>query len=239
MRERKTARFRNRRSFLRGSVATIIAAPVVAKGLPSLAAQPVESGTVRTLRSAAQTERAAYSRYMAFARRADAEGYVGISYLFIALATSEIIHAQNYERLLTRLGADITPHEPSVAPVADTKQNLIAAAEAELNSINNYYPQVHKQIEAGGNADAITNVRYSWESHRQHIEILDKIREYTPDYFEEVARRIDEESGIFYVCEICGSTTNTVPTGKCEICNFPVDHYRKIDPSTFLSQSTP
>lgn len=239
MRERDNAEFPSRRSFLRRSVGAMMAAPLFVAARPSVAVQPVESETLTTLRSAARTEMSAYRRYMAFARKADAEGYIGISYLFVALAMSEIIHAQNYDRVLTRLGADIVPHAPSNTTVSDTKKNLIAAAKAELNSMNNYYPQVYKQIEAGGNADALTNVRYAWESHRQHKEILDKIKEYTPDYFEEVARRIDEESGIFYVCEICGSTTNTTPAGKCAICGYPIDHYQRIDPRTFLSGSMP
>ena len=41
---------------------------------------------------------------MLFGRLAKADGYKGIAYLYTALATSELIHAQNYNRVLVKLG---------------------------------------------------------------------------------------------------------------------------------------
>jgi hypothetical protein len=44
----------------------------------------------------------AYRQYAAFAKQAKADGYPGITYLFTALATAELIHGQNFEKILAR-----------------------------------------------------------------------------------------------------------------------------------------
>jgi len=225
---------RGRRFFLQSSAKLLIAAPVIVGNLHAAIAGELPAELAATLQSAAQAEMKAYQRYVRFARKAHDEDYDGVSYLFTALAMSEIIHAQNYNRSLIKLGADIVlPGNPRIE-VSDTKKNLIAAAQAELSSINNFYPKVIDQIGDKANAEAMRFVRYAWESHKQHKDIIDKIKKYAPAFFETVARRIDENTDIFYVCEICGSTTNELPTEYCPICGYTVRHYEKLEPRAFL-----
>ncbi len=225
---------RSRRMFLHASAGLVLLPPLMLADLQAARADRPTPDNVLTLQSAARAEMNAYDRYIAFARKAQAEGYEGVSYLFIALATSEIIHGQNYNRLLTRMGADIVPSGNSSTEVSDTRKNLIAAAKAELNSIENFYPELLNAISDGDHSDTVRFVRYAWESHKQHIEIIDKIRKYAPSFFETVARRIDENTDTFHVCEICGSTTNDVPSDECPICKYPARHYQKIDPGAIL-----
>ena len=185
--------------------------------------------TIKTLQFGYEREMMAYRRYVAYGRQARAERYRGISYLFNAIASSELIHARNFDRVLSRLGVEIAQFQTPEPTVADTKANLIDAAAKELNSIDAVYPDILKQLEVESYRDAIVNATYAWESHRQHRGIIQKIEEYTTDHFEEVARTIDEKAGAYYVCEICGSTVNEIPLDACSICGLPSTHYRKIE----------
>lgn len=225
---------RNRRIFLQASAHLAVSIPVMIGGIRAAFAGETSHEIVSTLQSAARAEMNAYNRYLRFARKARTEGYKGVSYLFIALATSELIHAQNYNRLLTKTGADIVPSGNPGIEIANTRNNLIAAAKGELNSITIFYPKVLDTIADKANSGTIKVVRYAWESHKQHIEFIDKIIKYAPSFFEVVARKIDEKSDAYNVCGICGSTANEVPKQKCPICGYPVGHYEKIDPSAFL-----
>jgi rubrerythrin len=185
--------------------------------------------TIKTLRFAYEREMTAYRRYVVYGRQARTERYRGISYLFNAIATSELIHAQNFDRVLSRLGVEIEQFKPPEPNVADTKANLIDAAAKELNSIDAVYPDILKQLELENYKDAIVNATYAWESHKQHRGIIQKIEDYTAGHFEEVTRTIDEKTGSYYVCEICGSTVNDIPLDTCPICGLPSTHYRKIE----------
>ena len=225
---------RGRRSFLQGSAKLLIGAPVLVGSLHAASAGQTSAELVAILQAAAEAEMRAYQRYVSFARKAHAEDYDGISYLFTALAMSELIHAQNYNRSLMRLGANIVLPENPHTQVSDTKKNLIAAAQAELSSIDSFYPKIIDGIGDKADAEAMRFARYAWESHKQHKDIIDKISRYAPDFFETVARRIDENTEVFYICEICGSTTNELPTDSCEICGYTVEHYRKLEPRAFL-----
>lgn len=234
MKSSETIESRCRRSFLQTSAYVLMGGAVIVGKLPAALAREIASQTALTLRSAAQAEMNAYHRYVAYARKARSEDYDAISYLFIALATSELIHAQNYNRSLIKLGVEVVPSGNPTIKVSGTKKNLVAAAEAELHSINTFYPKVLGEIDGKGNAEALRFVHYAWESHKQHKDLIDKIKKYAPTFFETVARRIDDNIDVFYICEICGSTTNKRPTENCPICGYTAKHYEKLEPRAFL-----
>lgn len=190
--------------------------------------------TTRVLRDSARIEMAAHFRYVHFSRKAEEEGYKGIAYLFTALATSELIHAQNYERILTLLGAAIDQHQTPALEISDTKTNLISAAKAEINAIKNLYPDILENLRDEGHSEALRRAGYCWESHRQHRDMIKKIRKWSPDHFETVAKRIDKETDRYFVCQICGSTLYEIPESKCPICAHPSIHYWLVDERTFL-----
>ena len=114
--------------------------------------------------------------------------------------------------------------------VGTTKENVIAAMEAEIFTIDDVYPALLAGVEKDGLAIAVRNVQYSWSSHVQHRDTLETIRQYSPDYFETVARRIDEESERYYVCQICGSVQTEVPEEHCPICQRDPENYSFVEP---------
>ena len=190
--------------------------------------------TITALKDGFLAETGAHRRYVLFGRLARENGYQGIAYLYTSLASSEKIHAENYLRVLGDMGITLeTPPEKPI-PIGDTKENLIYAAERELNSINNTYPKILEKIKAEGHAEAIKIVEYSWASHKQHLDIINKIRRWSPGFFETVARKIDEKTDRYYVCEVCGSTVTETPQDACPICQPPVTSYRLISPEEFI-----
>jgi len=186
--------------------------------------------TIVALRQGVRGERKAYSRYRTFGADAAQEGYQGIAYLFGAVALSELIHAQNYNRVLATLGQS-REEPPEVLPVlGTTKENLITAMEAEIATIDEVYPEILAAVHKDDLAAAVQNVRYSWASHVQHRDTLDKIRRYSPDHFETVARRIDERSERYYVCQLCGSVQSEIPEDRCSICQRDPSNFEYVDP---------
>jgi rubrerythrin len=187
--------------------------------------------TAAALAQAREKEMHTYWRYMDFGRQARAEGYRGIAYLFTAFASSELIHAQNFGRLLSRLGVELLPlaKEATTVP-GSTRDNLLAAVDSELDSIDRLYPALLERLKPEAHADAIATVRYAWASEKQHRDMIQKIRRWSPAFFEQVARTIDDKTGAYFVCQLCGSTTNTMPRDKCPVCSMPPLHYRRIEP---------
>lgn len=171
---------------------------------------------------------------MRFGQLARDDGYKGLAYLYTALATSELIHAQNYNRVLSTLGELPVQPEVEKVPTGSAKENLIYAAERELNSIEKTYPKLLRLVEPEGHQDAVSVVGYSWASHKQHLDIIEKIRRWSPSFFESVARKIDEGTDRYYVCQVCGSMVTEIPSGACPVCAEASSNYRLIAPDRFF-----
>jgi rubrerythrin len=184
--------------------------------------------TIAALNTGIAAELGARRRYSLFGRLAREDGYTGIAYLYTALAASEQIHADNYARILNTLGATPAPVKDDPVPAGNTKDNLIYAAERELHSIENVYPEILERLGPEGMADAITAVQYSWASHKQHLDLINKIRRWSPGFFETVARKIDENTDRYYVCGVCGSTVNEIPEQQCPVCTKGPENYRLV-----------
>jgi rubrerythrin len=223
----KTARLSRRQIIAAG----IFAATSMLLGLGnrgSWAATPYPT-TIKFLQSAHVREIAMYHQYVDFGRKAKVEGYRGIAYLCAAFATAELIHAQNFAKVLARLDVEIVPVSKPQMTVRNTRDNLMKAANDEIDDIDTFYPDMIKHVNPQGVQDAITFATFAWESEKQHRDILMKIQRWAPWFFEKVAKTIDEKTDQYFVCQICGSTMDEIPPGKCPICHFSVEHYRKIE----------
>lgn len=182
------------------------------------------------MREAQEAEMGVYWRYSEFGRLAQQEGYRGVAYLFAAFSSAELIHANNFGRVLSRLGVEVAPIAKPPFNVGSTRDNLVTAAEVEVHSVDVYYPQLLERIESEGHRDAMEAARWAWDTEKQHRDDIEKIRRWAPTLFEEVARRIDEKSDRYYVCQICGNTVHEVPAPVCQICRSASSHFRLIDP---------
>ena len=184
--------------------------------------------TIAAMENALKRELQAHERYVESANKAKAEGFDGVAYLFTAFAASEGIHARNFERVLMNLGVSPNTGTPRLS-LSDTKENLIAAASDELDTIDNLYPETLERLKVENYSDAITLVNYALQSEKQHRAMIQRVQRYTESFFDRVVKAIDEMTTHYYVCEVCGSTLKKIPLGNCPICNSSVSNYRKID----------
>jgi rubrerythrin len=186
--------------------------------------------TAAAMREAHDAEMAVYYRYIEFGRCAQREGYRGVAYLFTAFASAELIHAKNFGRVLSRLGSDVEPVAKPQVDAGRTRDNLIAAAEVEATSVDEYYPELLERIRAEGHRDAMEAVRWAWATEKQHREDIRQIQRWSPTFFEQVAKRIDDKTGQYYVCQACGNTVHKVPARSCPVCNGGSSHFKLIEP---------
>ena len=186
--------------------------------------------TIDAMQSARETETRVYYHYTEYGRRAQQEGYRGIAYLFTAFAASEQVHATNFGKILTRLNVELLPLPKPEIQAGTTRENLMRAADSEIASIEAFYPKLLEQLKPEAHEEAITLVRYAWDSEKQHRDKIRQIQRWTGTFFETVARSIDEKTGRYFICQNCGSTTNSVPADLCPVCKFPSALYRGIEP---------
>ena len=183
--------------------------------------------TIAVLKAAYESEKVASENYVGYSQKAVEEKYPNIAYLFAAFAASEKIHAENYKRILTSLGAGLERPEFGIL-ILDTKANLINASEGELKKIKKTYPDFLAKLKKESHDQAVINCMYSWKSHQQHKRKIGEIRKYSKFFFSHVAKKIEGMKFDFHVCEICGSTIDEAPETPCEICNYPNLHYDKV-----------
>ena len=196
--------------------------------LPAVSAQVRYPETISVLQILYQDEVQAFNDYQAYAKRAESEKYPNIARLFITLATSESIHARNFKKVLSDIGAE-AQEVPGFEPkVSSTRKNLKRATAVELEEIDHKYPQFIKQITPENHAEAIQYITYAWEAEKQHRKLLKKIKSGTGIFFGFLAQKIEGSPSPYFVCQNCGSTLSEIPETTCPICGGPSAKYIEI-----------
>ncbi len=187
------------------------------------AAFAVDAGTTATLanlQTAYNGESNAHARYLAFAKKADAEGYGEVASLFRAAARAEEIHAANHAEVIKKIGGK--PEAKLETPdVKTTKENLEAAIKGESYERDTMYPEFLKQAREFHNADAIQTFNYAKTAETEHAKL------YTA-----ALKNLDKSKGSkaknFSVCGVCGYTVEKVDFAKCPSCFSPKEKYETV-----------
>ena len=196
--------------------------------LPLVNAQKKYNITISTLEAAYNEEIQAVHTYMAYAKKAYSENYTNIAYLFVAIATSESIHARNFKTLMSELGVEVKEKPNRQFEVSSTKKNLKKATGVELNEIDTQYPKSIEKIKMEKCEAAIRTITYAWKSEKQHRDLIRKIQSATGIFFGLFTKKIEETPVQYFVCQECGSTLTELPKDNCPICKGPVLNYKKI-----------
>ncbi|MGL5035851.1 MAG: rubrerythrin family protein, partial [Microcystaceae cyanobacterium] len=151
------------------SVGQLVTLPLLS-GQAAQAAQTAnaeEANTIKNLQAAYNGETNAHIQYLAFAQKADQEGYKQVALLFRAAATAEAIHASNHGVVLRELGVKAIAKIEN-PKVGSTKANLEAAIKGESYERDTMYPEFLKQAKEANNVAAIKTLDYAMEAEAEH-----------------------------------------------------------------------
>ena len=176
--------------------------------------------TLDNLQTGFNGESNAHARYLAFAEKADQEGYGEVAGLFRAAAKAEAVHAANHAAVIKTMGG--TPQANIEAPVIkSTRENLEAAIKAESYERDTMYPEFLKQARAEGNRDAVQTLNYAKTAEGEHAKLYSEALNNLPKL--EGSKAKD-----YFVCTVCGYTTSQMDFSKCPSCFTHKDRYEKV-----------
>lgn len=173
--------------------------------------------TLENLMAAFNGESNAHARYLAFARKADEEGYAPVASLFRAAAKAEEIHAATHGEVIKKMGG--VPKADIAAPdVKSTRENLSAAIQGESYERDVMYPEFLKVARQDKNKDALRSFGYAKTAEAEHARI-----------YTEALNNLGAWKGTqkkdFHVCTVCGYTVTEITFDRCPSCYNPVDKY--------------
>ena len=148
-------------------------------------------------------------RYLAFAKKADEEGFGEMASLFRAAAEAEEIHARNYSDVIRKMGA--TPAlnlEPVV--VQATRENLKAAIAGEKYERDITHPEFIEVAKQQKATAALRTFTFALKVEAVHAVLYQ-------DALDHLSKRTGQ-SHTYYVCPDCGNTLERLNVLKCLIC---------------------
>jgi len=163
------------------------------------------SKTEQNLQEAFAGESQANRKYLAFAKKAEEEGYKQAAKLFRAAAAAETIHAHNH---LRELGV-----------VKSTRDNLMAAISGESHEFQHMYPQMIADAQAEGKSNALRSFTYANAVEKVHAALYQKA-------LDTLGRNVDTD---YYVCSVCGYTAEGEAPDECPVCKSKKQAFKKAE----------
>lgn len=154
------------------------------------------NNTASNLKKAFAGESQASQKYLAFAKKAEKDGFHNIATLFRAVAEAERIHAEGH------LGA--------MDGIQTTAQNLLVAIEGETHEYTEMYPPMLKQAEAEGHK-AKRMFGYAVQAEAVHAKLYQLA-------LDAVKNGKDLAQDKIYLCPICGDIEFGEPPAVCPVC---------------------
>ena len=146
--------------------------------------------TMDNLKEAFAGESQANRKYLAFAKKADAEGHTQIAKLFRAAADAETVHAHAHLRVM--------------GGIKSTEENLKEAIEGETEEFEEMYPGFIEEAKAEDNTAAVITFENANAVEKIHADLYKKALE----------NMVNNEEVDYYVCQVCG---NTVEIGRAHV----------------------
>jgi rubrerythrin len=166
------------------------------------------SETEKNLKEAFAGESQANRKYLAFAKKAEAEGYKGVAKLFRATAEAETIHAHNHLEVLNG--------------IKSTLENLKEAYVGEHYEFTKMYPVFMDKSKEEKVGFATRSFYWANEVEKVHAAL-----------YEDAIKAMEEGTQIpekdYYLCAKCGYTIADAPPGKCPVCGAKKDEFFKVE----------
>ncbi len=163
--------------------------------------------TVDNLKNAIAGESQANRRYLAFARKADEDGFSQVAKLFRAAAEAETVHALNHLRI--------------AGDVRSTAENLEGAVAGETFEYKKMYPEYIAVAKQEKNQQA------TWS-----FDVASRVEEVHAGLFSNAVQALKSNKHLaqvdYYVCGVCGNTVEGEAPEKCPICGSPKSRFFKV-----------
>lgn len=150
-------------------------------------------------------ESQANRKYLAFAKKADEEGFKQVAKLFRAAAAAETVHAHN--------------HLEIVGGINETEQNLLDAIAGETEEFTDMYPNFISEAKAEKN-----------DAARWTFEVANKVEEIHAVLYQKALDDLGNNVEVdYYVCMLCGNTVEDEAPDKCPICGTDKSNFEIIE----------
>jgi len=164
--------------------------------------------STENLKDAFAGESQASQKYLAFAKKAEREGFKNIAVLFRTAAAAEQIHAECH------LGA--------MDGIGSTAENLAVAVAGETYEYTEMYPPMLQQAEAEGHK-ARRMFGYAVQAEAVHARLYQMA-------LEAVRKGQDLPETKIYLCPVCGEIEFGAPPESCPICNAKGSSFVQVGP---------
>ncbi len=163
------------------------------------------SKTENNLKDAFAGESQANRKYLAFAKKAEDEGYKQVAKLFRAAAEAETVHAHNHLRELKG--------------IKTTKENLEEAINGESYEFQKMYPVMIEDAKEEGAKGALRSFEIANEVEKIHAGLYKKA-------LDTLGKNQETD---YYICKVCGCTVEGEPPDVCPVCGAKKVAFYKID----------
>lgn len=164
--------------------------------------------TSENLQDAFAGESQANRKYLAFAQKAEADGYPQVARLFRAAAGAETVHAHAHLR--------------AMGGIKDTADNLQSAIEGEGFEFQEMYPPYLAQAKEEGNRRAAMSFENALAVEEIHYNLYVEALAAVKD-----GKDLSEER--IFVCGVCGNTVYGEAPDKCPICGARHNRFFEVE----------
>ena len=163
--------------------------------------------TQSNLQEAFAGESQANRKYLAFAKKAEQDGFPQVARLFRAAAEAETIHAHAHLRVL--------------GGIKGTTENLQEAIAGEGHEFKSMYPEFLETAQAEGNKPAEISIKNALAVEEIHHGLYSGA-------LAAVQGGKDLEAAPIYVCPVCGNTVVGGVPDKCAVCGVPGSKFIEV-----------
>ncbi len=153
--------------------------------------------TKENLEAAFAGESQANRKYLAYAKKAEKDGYPHVAKLFRAAAEAETVHAHAHLRVM--------------GGVQDTVENLKDAIAGEGHEFTEMYPDFLHEAEEERNDPAVLSFGRAMAVEKIHHGLYEEALAAV-----ESGNDLKEQS--IHVCSVCGNTVYGEPPDVCPVC---------------------
>ena len=164
-------------------------------------------GTSENLQDAFAGESQANRKYLAFAKKAEQDGFAQVAKLFRAAADAETVHAHAHLRVM--------------GGIKDTTDNLQEAIDGEGHEFKSMYPEFLATAQAEGNKPAEISFKNALAVEEVHYGLYSQA-------MEAVKAGKDLDAATIHVCPICGNTVVGGIPDRCDVCGVPGSKFFEI-----------